>query len=206
MQVLTTRDLVLSSVSAPAMPAEVIEYLRKKLRITDCFLEYGAGGSTLCAVELEVPHVISIESDKIFLNELKIKKKKIISTTKFHPVYVNIGKTAAWGRPIDSSRMANWYQYSQAGFIWAERVGLLPDFVLIDGRFRVSCFLACLLSLKSGTEILFDDYVGRSKYSNVEKFVGVPKLIDRAAIFTVPEKLDIQKIAFALAKYSIAPG
>ena len=35
----------------------------------------------------------------------------------------------------------------------------LDDCVLVDGRFRVCCFLTSLKNAEQGTRIIFDDYV-----------------------------------------------
>ena len=41
--------------------------------------------------------------------------------------------------------------------------------VLIDGRFRVACFLFSLLNAKKDSIIIFDDYMNRSEYHVVEE-------------------------------------
>jgi hypothetical protein len=41
------------------------------------------------------------------------------------------------------------------------RGAVKPDLVLIDGRFRLACFLHPLLAAAPGTPILFDDYTNR---------------------------------------------
>lgn len=41
---------------------------------------------------------------------------------------------------------------------------------MIDGRFRVACFLYSLLCAETGTVILFDDYSLRFRYHLVEDF------------------------------------
>ena len=40
---------------------------------------------------------------------------------------------------------------------------LVPDLILIDGRFRVCCFLSSLKYGNVGTKILFDDYLFKYK-------------------------------------------
>jgi hypothetical protein len=190
---------------APSMPEATIAYFAESLKTVKCYLEFGAGGSTLLAAKLGVPNVISVESDKAFLENLVAKTNVINSSLNFYPVYVDIGATGSWGRPVDTSSFTTWHKYSQAGFIAAANAGLEPDFILVDGRFRVSCFLAALLCALPGTRVLFDDYAGRSKYHVVEKYVRPFRMIDRAALFILPGDVDFRAVAFDLARYSVVP-
>ncbi len=53
----------------------------------------------------------------------------------------------------------------------------MPDVVLIDGRFRVACFLTVMLRATKPVTVLFDDYHKRPEYHWIEEF-GAP--VDRA--------------------------
>jgi len=65
-----------------------------------------------------------------------------------------------------------------------------PDLVLIDGRFRVACFLHSLLNAEPGTRIIFDDYNNRPHYHLVEEFCPTEEREGRQALFLVPDQLD----------------
>jgi hypothetical protein len=188
------------------MPGEVVDFITGRLRRSRCYLEYGAGRTSLLAVELGVPDVISVESDASFLEEVVRSARAIDSATNLHPVHADIGATGAWGAPTDRSAFAAWPGYAQAGHARAAELGLQPDFVLVDGRFRVACLLATILSTPPGTEVLIDDYAGRSHYHAVEACAGTPQMVHRAALFAVPESFDAQEAAFALARYSVVPA
>jgi len=83
-----------------------------------------------------------------------------------------------------------------------EKAGLSPDLILVDGRFRVACFLASLLRGTPGTPILFDDYVGREeRYAHVERYVKPSQPLGRTMLFEVPDGLDKGKIAMDLARF-----
>ena len=73
----------------------------------------------------------------------------------------------------------------------------MPDVVLIDGRFRVACFLTSLLKSKVGAVIIFDDYSDRNHYHVVEEFVEVSHLEQRQAIFVVPELSDDERLSIS---------
>lgn len=189
------------------MPGAVVDFLTEELRRTDCFLEFGAGGSTVLAARLGVRQIISIESDPDFLEQIAAKVESLRTNSELHALHADIGKTGAWGRPQDTSQFISWHSYAQVGFLRAEKLGVSPDFILIDGRFRVACFLASLLCANPGTRVLFDDYLGRSKYARgTERFVEPDFRLDRAAVFTVPQRIDARRVAFALARYSVRPS
>jgi hypothetical protein len=162
----------------PHMELEGLELLTSRLSESACFMEYGAGGSTILAGELGVSTVYSVESDRGFLDAVKGAVAETASGPTLIDHYVDIGPTAEWGNPKDSSKAANWPLYASS--IWCrilEGGSAQPDLVLIDGRFRVACFLATLHFSKPGTTILFDDYHDRPNYHVVEKYL---KPINRA--------------------------
>ena len=63
-----------------------------------------------------------------------------------------------------------------------------PQFILVDGRYRVACALesARRANMASAAAVLmFDDYAARPFYHEVEKHLGAPELVGRAAIFQI---------------------
>jgi len=168
----------------PHMEAEGVKLLKERLADCSCFLEYGAGGSTVLAAEMGVPAIYSVESDRVFLDAVKAAVEERTDGTKLVDHYVDIGPTAEWGNPRDSSQAAKWPLYPSS--IWNDiiaREGEEPELVLIDGRFRVACFLATLMFAKPETTILFDDYYDRPHYHTVEKYIAPVSRAGRMAEF-----------------------
>ena len=66
------------------------------------------------------------------------------------------------------------------------------DVILIDGRFRVACFLFSLINAKEGSILILDDYVNRSHYHVVEEVLEVHKYCGRQAVFRVPRVFNKQ--------------
>ncbi|HEX8206168.1 MAG TPA: hypothetical protein VF587_08925 [Solirubrobacteraceae bacterium] len=203
---MTSPSAAQAAAAGPSMPPAVVEVLTEWLGAARCLLEFGAGGSTLLAARLGVRDVVSIESDRAFLDDVAGQVAAIGGRTRLHPVHVDIGPTGAWGRPRDESRFAAWHRYPQAGYDELRSRRLKADVILVDGRFRVACLLAGLLAAAPGTRLLFDDYTTRSKYHVVERFVKPDAVVDRAALFTLPAKVDVRAAAFALARYSVQPA
>jgi hypothetical protein len=69
--------------------------------------------------------------------------------------------------------------------MWQEKIS--PDLVLIDGRFRVFCFLTSVKFAPVGTKILFDDYINRPFYHVVEEFCERIDTCGRQALFEVSQ-------------------
>jgi hypothetical protein len=175
--------------------------LEERLVSAKCFLEYGAGGSTVMAANLGVPAIISVESDADYLAATEEAVKAHSQSTIFYAHHADIGPTGEWGKPIDRSKIDHWPRY--AGSVWSriesEKLPQ-PDLVLIDGRFRVASVLATMLMAKNGTRILFDDYYDRPFYHIIEKYVRPKGRAGRMAEFVVPRQpLERTAIADLLA-------
>jgi hypothetical protein len=168
----------------PHMEPEGLELLTARLADAICFLEYGAGGSSVLAGEIGVSTIYSVESDRGFLDAVKGAVVATASEANLIDHYVDIGPTVEWGNPKDSSKAASWPLYASS--IWNQILtqdSPQPDLVLIDGRFRVACFLATLHFARPGTTILFDDYHDRPNYHVVEKYLSPVARFGRMAEF-----------------------
>jgi hypothetical protein len=186
---------------SPTMPPEGSARLEQLLRGSRCYLEYGAGGSTMLASEVGVPVVLSVESDREWLSAVERKLARRPSASEFVSLHIDIGPVKDWGFPVADTHWKNFSNYPL--FAWEEciRRDLKPDLVLIDGRFRVACFIATLLFAQPGCRILFDDYGDRPDCKVVERFVQPAAMAGRMAEFVVPASLprDAAWLAFVRA-------
>jgi hypothetical protein len=179
--------------SSPHFDSKSTEYFSRQLETTRNYLEYGSGGSTILAHRL-VSNLTSVESDGHFLAEVrrKLAGSPGAVTTLIH---ANIGLTEMWGTPVFTRltrrRIQRWQGYPQAPWSHYRRMGLEPDLILVDGRFRVACVLESLLRLSSPRDcrILCDDYVGRPHYHAVEQFADL-SLVGRMAVLRAKRILD----------------
>ncbi|MFI3120755.1 MAG: glycosyltransferase family 2 protein [Methylococcaceae bacterium] len=191
--------------SRPCMEQAGILLLEAQLKKTAVFLEYGAGGSTVFAAELGVKNIHSVESDKAFLDAVQMKVSSCYPATKVHGHFVNIGKTKEWGHPVNANQAQRWPLYCTAPWRTLMEKDQLPDLILIDGRFRVACFLASVLLAKTGTVILFDDYKDRPHYHVVEKHLRPSKTVGRMAEFIVEPMVSDSLLVLDLIAYSTNP-
>ena len=185
----------------PHMEPDGLTLLTERLSSCTCFLEYGAGGSTVLAAEMGVPKIYSVESDRAFLSAVKDAVAGASPGAILCDQYVDIGPTVEWGNPRDTSKATKWPLYSSS--IWSEIIAKSedePDLVLIDGRFRVASFLATLIFAKPGTTILFDDYYDRANYHVVEKYLMPLSRAGRMAEFqtcSAPREAMLDLLAYS---------
>jgi len=110
--------------------------------------------------------------------------------------YCDVGPIGDWGVPVSYDKAENFDAYTD----WVWQQGINPDIVLIDGIFRICCFLTSLLHAKKGTFLIFDDYKNNQYYHCVEQFLKPQQYCGKQAIFVVPEK---NKVNISLLKSAI---
>lgn len=155
--------------------------LRRHYADARVILEYGAGGSTLLGASLPGKLVLSVESDRAWAIRLQ---KEIDEADLPSPAvvwYSDIGRTGAWGRPLDDSAWPRFHRYPLG--IWDQEFFRHPDLVLVDGRFRCACFAGVCLRITRPVRLLFDDYVERAPYHAVERLAKPTEIVGRMAIF-----------------------
>lgn len=156
-----------------------------KRRLAECkvFGEYGCGASTLWVARHTGAHIISTDTSAFWLQTVQAQ---LPSPELCDLIHMDVGELGEWGRPLSYAHRAAFEAYQRAP--WSRR--LRPDTVLVDGRFRVACFLQSLLLSAPGTTIFFDDYVPRPHYHLVEEILPVIELEGNQARFVVPETFD----------------
>lgn len=186
----------------PSLDAPGLSNLRRRMENSKCYLEYGAGGSTILAAnEYQIPAVISVDSDKSWVD-------KVVAATQHQPDnktivhYCNIGPVRDWGTPINLDCIDQFWRYSFVPWETATSNQLEPDLVFIDGRFRVCSFLVTLLYAQEGTVILFDDYFDRPHYFIAEQFCQLHSRHGRMAEFINLKKYSHTEICKTVARYA----
>ena len=144
--------------------------------------EYGCGLSSKWMLKNTSCKVISVDSSKEWVEKIKTENKKYQSRLIIN--HIDLGKVRRWGFPISYVKSCNFPDYTN--YIWKQSEK--PTFVLIDGRFRVCCFLTSLKFADAGTKIIFDDYVNSPHYHFIEKYVSRINEYGRQCLFIVPAK------------------
>lgn len=171
------------------------------------YVEFGSGGSTYAAAQLGL-NFVSKESDIRFCYSVRNTIERAgLAQANQRVEHADIGITASWGFPAglrqpNAKRLAKFDAYSD--FPAFETA---PDLVLIDGRFRVACFLKAIKALQGATNsvIVFDDYADRSYYRIVERFATKVQMVGRMAIFNPAPIADMGVLEQHIEEYRFDP-
>ncbi len=161
------------------------EYLQQAYAESELIVEYGSGGSTCHAAEIGKT-VIAVESSVHWLLELVASCAERGMPGRIVPLWSDIGDTKEWGFPVNDSKVKQWHRYATLPWLYCADHELSPDTVLIDGRFRVACFIATCMAIRKPTRILFDDFTDRPHYHGVlELSPAIRHVGNRMAVFEV---------------------
>lgn len=168
-----------------SLGAECCQYLLEQYKNADLIVEYGSGRST-CDAAAAGKTVVAVESSAPWLVNVMAFCAEHALPGRVVPLWADIGPTKDWGYPIDESMWKQWHRYPVLPWEYCHEHRLSPDVVLIDGRFRVACFLATCMAVAKATTVMFDDFVGRPHYHTVlEMFPDVEYVGNRMAVFKV---------------------
>ena len=172
-----------------AVPAETdfgdiaTQAFGERLARSRSYLEFGSGASTLLAGRLGVP-TVAVESDRFFARSVRAA---LPPGAPVRFADVDIGVTIEWGKPLHSrptpARVRRWSSYVTAPYALLDG---FPDFILVDGRFRLACALEAVRRARAGghaATMMFDDYIDRPQYHGIEAHIGAPRMMGRAAFF-----------------------
>lgn len=186
---------------SPHLDPAGLKAFENRLSTAKNYLEYGCGGSTFMASSYPLQSIISIDSDKDWVD--RIDSMISPGDKQITINYCDIGEVKDWGIPINDTGFKNYWQYISSPWIHAKNKNINPDLILIDGRFRVACFLYSLTMASYDTVILFDDYTNRPAYSVVDKYLKPNAFYGRMAEFKGCYKLDFEILNHILQYSSI---
>lgn len=162
----------------------------------DQILEYGAGSSTLFAVD-QGKTVVSTESNLQRMESITAQVEQAQAPGLLHDIVVDIEQAGPSGAVMNPARKKQWPEYATRCWQFCREQGIEPSVVSIDGRFRVACMVATCYFTRKPCRVFFDDYVNKPKYHAVEAFIKPVQLIDNyMAVFDVqPGMLDSRQFA-----------
>ncbi|HEX8542325.1 MAG TPA: tetratricopeptide repeat protein [Pseudomonas sp.] len=183
-------------------PEEVAVYLRKIYSEASVILEYGSGGSTIIAARMPGKSVISVENDAQWARDMQgwIAGATLSSTPVIYPI--DVGETGVWARPKNARAWKKFHTYPLK--VWDEPFFEQPDVILIDGRFRIACFVTAYLRASKPMIVLFDDYLDRPHYHVVERLIAPTEFIGRMARFDLQPLTEIPRseLTWLVASYN----
>ncbi|WBU55825.1 glycosyltransferase family 2 protein [Paracoccus sediminicola] len=163
------------------LPPQEAAMLRSSLKEGGIVLEYGSGGSTFEALGAGASKVFSVESDAEWAKRIDESLAAQFEKDRFRVIHADIGPTKEWGKPANRKSFLKYHLYAHG--VWDLEDFREPDLILIDGRFRASCFATAAMRLTRPAKVLFDDYANRNHYHWVEKICPVAEMAGRMAVF-----------------------
>jgi hypothetical protein len=157
--------------------------------------EYGCGESTKYIANNTKARIIAVDTSKEWADRTRSAINDRHNALICH---VDCGPVGDWGRPLSMDFKDRFHSYHY--FPWSINE-TSPNVVLIDGRFRVACFLATITRATPGTQVLFDDYCDRPQYHIVEQIVTPAATGGRMALFVRPEFVDNQRAQHLYDEY-----
>jgi hypothetical protein len=150
--------------------------------------EYGVGKSTDWVYANTTARILAVDTSRDWIETVTAGKA---DKFRISAHWVDLGELGEWGRPKTYEKHEHFFEYVNSIWSHSEK----PDVVLVDGRFRVCCFLHSLLESAPGTVIFFDDYRDRPQYHIVEEALRPTQTCGRQALFVTPDELDRAKVA-----------
>jgi len=178
------------------MNSEERDFLASAYRKHTTVFEWGMGASSVLANILNVKKLVSVDSAVEWVE----KTSDMVNNKEYVFHYVDIGKIAAWGKPVEAPS-EKWLNYSAK--VNDEKEPF--DVYLVDGRFRVACACAALLHAKESSYVFIHDF-NRAIYQGIlevaEKVGQVDKLVKLKLKADIPRQ-DIENM-YNKYKYNYA--
>ncbi|MXP44614.1 hypothetical protein [Allopontixanthobacter sediminis] len=162
----------------PYMPPAEVKFFKENIGLALNYVEFGSGGSTVYASRLGVK-TISVENDRFYAQAVAAQ----LHGNTVTQIVASMGITREWGMPLfPSATKAKRYVTAPWGS------APFPQFILIDGRYRVACALESARQAHNAhakSVLMFDDYSMRPQYHMIEEYLGSPIFVGRAAVFHI---------------------
>jgi hypothetical protein len=122
------------------MDEDGLKFFMNAISRSNCFLEYGCGGSTAYAANVaKVKTILSVDTSKEWINKVVGSLSQAESRLLIN--HCDFGELRKWGKPVNRDKSAHFWRYMVTPWVAAKENNLIPDTVLVDGRFRVASFL-----------------------------------------------------------------
>ncbi len=188
----------------PAMTHNEVQVLESFLRVSNRYLEFGSGGSTFLATKFVREAVTSVDSSQKWLDDVKEACIAADHTTVPTLIFENIGDIGEWGFPKDEEFRDSWPNYYNN--VWKTAGKSDVDLYLVDGRFRVACFMSVLQHCLPTSIIMIHDFESREYYHCVKSVARQIASADDLAIFMPDNSVSASEIEAILARHAFDPA
>lgn len=162
------------------------------------YYEFGVGGSTVfawneCLLQAITPEVYGVDTSAEWIKQVT----DLLSSPTIQLKHVDVGALKDFGYPASSAPNKGWVEYSTS-ITHAPHPHRI-DLVLVDGRFRVACFIQSVLTCSVGTKILVHDYSRRPSYRVMENWANRITSAASLTLFETRELFDDERSQLEVA-------
>ncbi len=186
------------------MSSAEIALMQCLMESAESYFEFGMGGSTCLAAKTVRREIYAIDSDSDWISKVKTEIGEA-SSKQIHLRHINIGPTREWGMPETPAKGNEGIFDAYSRAIIEPKLPAF-DLVLVDGRFRVACFLQALQSQRADTILAIHDYTDRPHYHVVEEFARPVSVCEQLAVFVRRPDIDNAALEIALNRYRRTPA
>jgi hypothetical protein len=159
------------------------------------YLEWGMGNSTLWALETKVEKVIAVEGCEGYLKDWVNQQAPIVCAQKQRRLRIvksDTGTTRPYTEPdVNLTLMGMAYSMPKTRQV--------PDFALVDGRFRVACAITC--ALMKIRKVAVHDFNGRPHYKAMLEFFEIMSEADSMVMLRLKPRINIKEALTRRAEY-----
>lgn len=190
----------------PRMTDAEINLLTYSFSRKKAVVEFGCGGSTVLCAQQGVSDIISVESDRNWIQAVAAQEvvQQKLASGGMHFIHADIGPTGEWGYPVNTDSIARWRTYWTAP--WQLPVSQQVDCVFVDGRFRVACTLFALTKVRRDACVIIHDFWSRPEYHVVLKYLTCVAAVDDIGTFSIKPEIDLSALFDDLLTYAFNPS
>ena len=172
----------------PRMSDAELALFRCFLRPAETYVEFGTGGSTVLAAQQVRRWAISVDSSVEWLEKVRMACE--VASPRIVPTLlpVDIGPLGDWGALTDKTTRDRWPAYHED--VWGTPGSTEAGLYMVDGRFRVACFMQVLLHCRPGAVVLIHDFAERPQYQVVHEVTREVARAEQLSAFVVEPGLD----------------
>jgi hypothetical protein len=188
----------------PALSENDMKMFYRYLDKSTVYFEYGSGGSTYQAnLRPNIKKIYTVESDKIWINQLK---SCIKDNSKITYIYNEMGTMPkTWGYPGKLCLESDIIKYSDHMRNLSINERSKIDLIMIDGRFRVACCLKCFNIINNSCYIIFDDFLSRPNYDIVLNYYDIIEKTEDKRMVVLCKKNNVSIPEDLIKKYELIP-
>ncbi len=118
--------------------------------------------------------------------------------------HISVRLLKEWGYPKNDLRRADWPNYHS--LVWEMEESSQADFYLVDGRFRVACFLQIISRMQQPVPIAVHDFEIRPHYHGILQFGDEIARVESMSVFMRKPFVNFAAVRRAMDEYQYNPA